>query len=313
MHRQPQVLILFGLYVALLGCDESNDQTEEQFIFTDAEVVATADAASEPEQSESCVFGTDCAEGLACVQERGAVNGQCQPFPEACPATPTCECTLALCSTLAGSSCSLGSMDDPASSITVTCAPSADPQMQDAEVPSDDAELDEEPEQLPVDLPFVVDDHFAPTYKVGDALNGVITASGCPDEREGVVGQCHKFYWRYHQTDIGGYSWVRPGGTQDEVEPLVVVPNARRVTFSAWGERRPYVLFNVILVDEAGEQEVVSGELIRLTGTPTDYTIDLTNKAYTSVLSGFGWVASAEQQSTSINAMMIYMDNIRWE
>ena len=313
MRSERQLMMLLVLYVALFGCDEGDDQTEEQYVFPDTTVETRIDAGSEPEQTDGCVFGSDCAEGLACVKERGTASGQCQPFPDACPTPPTCECTLALCATLAGSSCAVGSMDDPASSITVTCAPGAAPQMQDAGLASGDAELAEETEQVPVDLPFVVDDHFVPAYKVGDALNGVITASGCPGERAGVVGQCHKFYWRYHQTDIGGYSWVRPGGTQDDVEPLVVAPNARRIAFSAWGERRPYVLFNFIIIDENGEQQVVPGDLIRLTATPTDYAIDLTDLAYTSVLSGFGWVASSEQQPTSINSMMIYMDNIRWE
>ena len=177
MKGPRQALLLFGLYIALFGCDNGNAQTEEQFAFTDMAVANMTDAGSEPVQSGGCSFGTDCGEGLACVKERGAASGQCQPFPDSCPMPPTCDCTIALCPTLAGSSCSVGVMDDPASSITVTCAPVAAPSMQDAGISSGDAEIVEEMEQVPVDLPFVLDDHFEPTYKVGDALNGVITAS----------------------------------------------------------------------------------------------------------------------------------------
>ena len=75
MNSQWQVLMLFGLYVALLGCDEGNDQTEEQFLSPDAGVAVMTDAGSEPEQSGGCAFGSDCAEGLACVKERGTASG----------------------------------------------------------------------------------------------------------------------------------------------------------------------------------------------------------------------------------------------
>lgn len=124
--------------------DESNSQPQSEDnagngCFTDAECAEgtfceALDPTVSPEGScatlggegASCVFGTQCADGLACAKERSAATGQCLPFPSDCPEPPTCDCAIALCASLAGSSCSVGSTERPESSITLSCAGGTD-------------------------------------------------------------------------------------------------------------------------------------------------------------------------------------------
>ena len=73
------------------------------------------------EASGPCAFGTQCESGLVCVKTRGEAAGACTPFPAECSDSPTCMCAQTLCDALAGSSCSLGVVDDPAASMTVSC------------------------------------------------------------------------------------------------------------------------------------------------------------------------------------------------
>ncbi|MGC6419337.1 MAG: Dickkopf N-terminal cysteine-rich domain-containing protein [Bradymonadia bacterium] len=68
-----------------------------------------------------CALGTQCEAGLVCVRTRGEAAGACTPFPAECSDSTTCMCAQTLCDALAGSSCSLGVVDDPASSMTVSC------------------------------------------------------------------------------------------------------------------------------------------------------------------------------------------------
>lgn len=74
------------------------------------------------DQGASCVFGTQCNLGLFCAKDQSAAEGLCQPFPADCPSPPTCACAMTVCASLAGSSCSIGLPDNPAASITTSCA-----------------------------------------------------------------------------------------------------------------------------------------------------------------------------------------------
>ena len=260
-------------------------------------------------ENEACRFGTECAVGLACVKQRGTVEGECQQLPSDCPSPPTCDCALELCDSQAGASCSVGSPDDPASSLTVTC--------------NDEASTTTEPDQLmpdpagvPVTLPFVVDDYFNPTYRLREYGNGggSLEPLGCMSIRPGTVGDCHRFSWRWAEgsSPTNGYQWVLPSESNTPDSALLVAEGAQEVTFSAWGNSGPIVRFNVILIDPEGSQIVVSTDPIRLSSQPQDYSIDLSTYTYASVLSGFGWNASVAEQVTAVYSLGVYVDNIRW-
>lgn len=132
-----------------LGCGSDNKDgtnTEEggspsemmESCFTDDECVDSqycraSDPLISPEgvcsaletEGGSCLFGSQCTDGLACVKSDRSGMGMCSPFPAECEESPTCMCALELCAQLEGSSCSLGSLDNPTDSITVSCSPSS--------------------------------------------------------------------------------------------------------------------------------------------------------------------------------------------
>ena len=103
------------------GCFTDEDCTEGSFCEAlDPVASPEGNCAALGSEGASCVFGTQCAEGLVCAKEQSAATGQCLLFPSDCQETPNCDCAIALCASLAGSSCSAGSTQRP--SITLSCA-----------------------------------------------------------------------------------------------------------------------------------------------------------------------------------------------
>lgn len=143
------IMVVCTLVLLCLGCgsDKSdgtnsgeagsqNDMMES--CFTDDECVDSqycraSDPFTSPEgvcsaletEGGNCLFGSQCSDGLACVKSDRSGMGMCSPFPAECEESPTCMCALELCAQLEGSSCSLGSLDNPTDSITVSCSPSS--------------------------------------------------------------------------------------------------------------------------------------------------------------------------------------------
>ena len=56
MRSERQLMMLLVLYVALFGCDEGDDQTEEQFVFPDTTVETMNDAGSSPTDRRLCLW-----------------------------------------------------------------------------------------------------------------------------------------------------------------------------------------------------------------------------------------------------------------
>ena len=111
------------------GCITDADCSAEQFCqATDPTTSPEGNCTPLGGDGASCAFGTQCADGLACAKDRSTGTGQCLSFPADCPETPTCECAIGLCDSMAGSSCSVGSTEEPESSITVTCAGGVGPE-----------------------------------------------------------------------------------------------------------------------------------------------------------------------------------------
>ena len=158
--RANFLIFTLGLSVTLLSCGQESDEDgepnagvpvgateagasptpsepgdEPASCFTDAECdegryCEASDPSSSPEgrcaplalEGAACQFGTQCAGALVCVKPRGGGQGDCQPAPSGCEPL-RCDCALTLCAQLEGSSCSAGDLDDPESSLTVSCAP----------------------------------------------------------------------------------------------------------------------------------------------------------------------------------------------
>lgn len=259
------------------------------------------------EEGGACRFGTQCGNGLFCAKDRSTGDGVCEPFPSDCPTPPNCDCALAVCARLGGSSCSVGVLDDPASSITVSCAGGVGPaEAMDAGV---DAMIEDEIE--PIALPFVVDDHFTEHIEVS-RTGGFLEKISCPN-RPNTVGDCHRFMWRWNRGDEGvnGYLWALPGSEADMVSAAQIASGARRVRFSAWGVQRPRVVFGVLYMNAAGEQVMAGTELITLSSSPEEYVIDLSNHDYELIYTGFSWVGQLEDQVAEATGLRV--DNIRWE
>jgi hypothetical protein len=115
------------------GGGSDNAMSESCFVdeeCLDSQYCRASDPVSSPEGEcaalESgggdCIFATQCAGGLACVKMVRSGSGVCEALPESCEEDPTCMCALSLCESLEGSSCSVGDLDAPGSSITVSCA-----------------------------------------------------------------------------------------------------------------------------------------------------------------------------------------------
>ena len=143
------LMIYCAVLVLCTGCGSDNksatnseeggspgDMTES--CFTDGECLDSqycraADPFTSPEgvcatleaDGGTCLFGSHCGGGLACVKADRSGMGTCATFPAACEEEPNCMCALTLCEQLEGSSCSVGSVDTPVDSITVSCAPSS--------------------------------------------------------------------------------------------------------------------------------------------------------------------------------------------
>ena len=143
-------LMIFCAFVMLcIGCgadnkgastvdDEGSPSEMTESCFTDDECLDSqycraADPFTSPEgdcatlenEGGSCLFGSHCGDGLACVKADRSGTGTCETFPSECEESPTCMCALELCAQLEGSSCSLGSVGNPTDSITVSCSPSS--------------------------------------------------------------------------------------------------------------------------------------------------------------------------------------------
>ena len=105
------------------SCFTSQECLDSQYCrATDAAVSPDGTCVSLELEGGDCVFGTQCATGLTCVKTIRASSGTCEAFPESCVEEPTCMCALTLCDALEGSSCSASDLNDPGSSITVSCA-----------------------------------------------------------------------------------------------------------------------------------------------------------------------------------------------
>lgn len=77
---------------------------------------------AQEEEAGPCVAGADCVPGLFCKKGFGEVRGMCTVFPEACIDEPTCMCAIETCPQLPGSTCSVGSLDNPSETMLVVCA-----------------------------------------------------------------------------------------------------------------------------------------------------------------------------------------------
>ena len=98
---------------------------------SDIEYCQAADPLSSPSgqcsplqvEGDICRRGTACVDNLVCIKDRATGEGTCRAFPDLCSTAPSCECALeSFCVALAGSSCSVEIVNQPASSMTATCA-----------------------------------------------------------------------------------------------------------------------------------------------------------------------------------------------
>ena len=106
-----------------MSCFTPDECPQGQYCRSDDPAV-TAEGLCTPMEGEGgeCVAGGDCSTGLFCLRSSGEIRGLCTLFPETCSDAPTCMCATETCPRLPGSTCSLGSLDNPSETILVVCA-----------------------------------------------------------------------------------------------------------------------------------------------------------------------------------------------
>jgi len=160
-----------------------------------------------------------------------------------------------------------------------------------------------------LELPFAVDDWFAPSGYMGDGA----TAGAIADDEEcgarggQARGMCHRFTWHPSGTGWAGVYWQYPDGNWGTLPGLAVPGGASQVSFYAWAQvAGGEVSFMVGMADVDGFE--VKAEAIALTAEPVRHTLSLADSGYSVVVGGFGWVA-ADRDSE----LVFFVDDIAWE
>jgi len=162
----------------------------------------------------------------------------------------------------------------------------------------------------PTQLPFTVDDWFAPSGYMGDGESpGAITDKPMcmPSRPSGWVGHCHRFAYTPGTKKWGGVYWQYPDGNWGDHPGLVIPTGATKVSFQAWGEAGGEKL-KFLVGMKAVDGFEIDKEGVELTTTPTLVEIDLTGATYGKVVGGFGWVAADATSAISFN-----VDDLHWQ
>jgi hypothetical protein len=202
------------------------------------------------------------------------------------------------------------------------------------------------PEPLDVEayLPVTVTDYFAPSGFMGqqngtedlpdavdpedpDEIQGItMDLEGCAaeDRPAGAAGECFKVTYQPQYltpcevegcaaTTWAGAFFQSPALNWGEEAGTVIEQGATKIVFTAWSDSGEDLdlIFIAGGLGNLGSNyaDTFKKEVDQtITGTPTQYELDLTGQNYEMVLGGFCWVVEA----SSLDPIVFYLDDIRW-
>ncbi|MFT7621411.1 MAG: hypothetical protein ACI9WU_000574 [Myxococcota bacterium] len=163
------------------------------------------------------------------------------------------------------------------------------------------------------EMPFAIDDHYAPSgyFPEGEAGN-IQPEPACPMRAGDEAGVCHGFSWTPGSSEgFAGVWWQHPDGNWGDDPGLEVAAGATALTFWAWGAAGGETVR--FLSGFASDGFELSTEELTLTTTPTEYTIHFGTASYTTIAGGFGWVATGAAGTGPADpaAVTLFIDDIQ--
>lgn len=175
-------------------------------------------------------------------------------------------------------------------------------------------------------LPLVVTANFIPSgYFAGPAVNTAgIVAAACDNRPPAhTVGACSKFTFQASMLEgngaYGGVFWQFGANNWGTGPGKSVAAGATKVTFKAWsaGAGGEQVEFSAGGLGDAASlcKDTVNlgiggGNMVTLTTTPTQYTVDLKGQTYaTGIIGGFVWSTAVTSVAQVVS---FYVDEIQW-
>lgn len=177
-----------------------------------------------------------------------------------------------------------------------------------------------EPPSEPIQVPFVVSDHFSPDGFFGDGekIGFLDLVKECPDRVPGARGDCYTITYKPDVKNYAGIFWQHPHNNWGTWRGYTIAPGATKIVFRARSAKGgETVKFG------AGQQGKVTEQFphqdsfkiekpMGLTDRWTEYQVDLEEPNYngdTGLIGGFMFsMAGAEDGATTV----LYLDDIRW-
>lgn len=170
----------------------------------------------------------------------------------------------------------------------------------DAGAPSDSGAV-----EGPVALPFFVDTLYVMSGYMG---GGMVSAAPCETNPGDAAGGCLAIDWTPSGNPWVGFYFQYPENNWGPLPGRVIAAGARRVRFSAWGERGDESANFAVGIRDADGFQLETG-VQRLGTTPREFTIELGAARYTDVVGGFAWFL----ERPSGDRVRLYLDDVRWE
>ncbi|MCU0689939.1 MAG: hypothetical protein MUF54_00925 [Polyangiaceae bacterium] len=215
-----------------------------------------------------------------------------------------------------------GSTPDAAASNDSSSSADTSPQSESGLLPTADSgstadapsDLAPPPDvNVPLTLPFAPDNSFAPGF-MGDGQRpgNLADSADCPARQGDQQGWCHHIIYTPSSQNWAGVFWLAGEQNWGTSAGQKVEAGATKITFWAWSTGSGETIKFFAGLDDPAlayhdtfrvEQE------FRLTTTPTQYQLDLSQAYYDAVIGAFGWAAAAH---ADMSPTEFYFDDIQW-
>jgi hypothetical protein len=174
-----------------------------------------------------------------------------------------------------------------------------------APAPDGGSRVDSGAVEGPVALPFFVDTLYVMSGYMG---GGTVSAAPCETNPGDAAGGCLAIDWTPSGNPWVGFYFQHPENNWGPLPGRVIAAGARRVRFSAWGERGDESANFAVGIRDADGFQLETG-VQRLGTTPREFTIELGAARYTDVVGGFAWFL----ERPAGERVRLYLDDVRWE
>ena len=161
---------------------------------------------------------------------------------------------------------------------------------------------------------MTVDNWYVPSGYMGDGEDPEARYLSAPQTcatraHSNAVGQCHRFEYDAGPAGQAGVFWQYPANNWGEngEEGLPIPEGAQSIRFFAWSDTEGTVVKFMVGLSEEIDGFTAEITNIELSTEPTEYTIDIRNADYSTVIGAFGWYAEATDAQ-----LTIHVDDIHW-